>query len=285
MAIKLVESYAISQLRGFVRDSLMTHGEEAILLAMYHVNADEDTVPRCSQCYDDIYSGGDQATCTMCYGTTFQGGVKSAQRVWAMFSDKAIAENLGQHGVWAPDSREIQCEPFPELMEHDFVVRVRTWDNHTPTELEGYYAISQVTRDSLRTGNRFGQWPWDVVGQRAKISELQSNSVIYQYPVLGQQFPDATIEPETPLRVSVQQPDDKIIYVNNHPIAVSGEEVFTYTKSAPSTIWTIPHTFDHFPIVTVIVGGVQVDADVQYPNPTTVVIVFASPQVGTAVLV
>jgi hypothetical protein len=83
----------------------------------------------------------------------------------------------------------------------------------------------------------------------------------------------------------VQQPDSKIIYVNNHPIAVSGEEVFTYTKSTASAIWTIPHTFDHFPSVTVIVGGVQVDADVQYPNPTTVVIVFASPQVGTAVLV
>lgn len=286
ISIKLVEDYSVTQLRRFVRESMMYHGEEAILLAMYHVNADEGTVPRCPQCYDDIYSGSDYATCTTCYGTTFQGGVKFATRVWSIFSDKAASEKYGPNGVWAPDDREIQCEPFPELIEHDFVVRVRTWGaNHTPTEIEGYYGISQVTRDSLRTGNRFGQWPWDVVGQRAKISELQSNSVIYQYPVLNQSFPDDPPIPPSPLHVSVQQPDDKIIYINNMPIQTTGEEVLTYTLTTPSAIWTIVHTFDHLPIVTVIVNGEEVDADVQYPNPTTVVILFAIPQVGTAVLV
>jgi hypothetical protein len=192
--IDLPEPYSVTLARQAVRDSLLSHGEECILLQMYHVGADEGKARRCPVCFDDIYKQSEKANCTSCFGTTFDNGVKSAVRVWGMFTDHVAAEQIGQNGVWTPDQRDVQIEPFPLLTEHDFVVRVRVWDSsHRPIEIEGYYGVQQVTRNSLRTGNKFGQAQWDVVGQKATITELQKNSPIYSYSVVGVQFPDSSL--------------------------------------------------------------------------------------------
>lgn len=192
--IELTEPYAIALARQEVRDSLLSHGEECIVLQMYHVGEDEGTSRRCPQCYDDFYKQSDTVNCSDCFGTTFSGGVKTAVRVWGLFTDHVAAEQIGQNGVWTPDQRDVQIEPFPLLTEHDFIVRVRVWDHaHNPVELEGFYAVQQVTRNSLRTGNRFGQWRWDVVGQKATITELQKNSPICSYPVVGVHFPGSSL--------------------------------------------------------------------------------------------
>lgn len=284
MSIKLVENYSVQLARNSVRDSLQNHGEECIALAMYHVNADEKLQERCPICYDDTYKQPDQL-CNYCYGTTFKGGVKYATRIWAMFADTPKIEAVRERGVWVPDAREMQCEAFPLLMERDFIVRVRRWSaDHRPLEIEGYYAVgSGIIRNSIRTGNRFGQWTWDVVGQRANVSELQKNSIICQFPVINVDFPDsqdlgAVASPNVP----VVQPDTKVIF---YPVGEgTGGRVLTHVQNGPSTEWLITHSFDHFPAVTVVVGGEQVDADVSYPSDTTVRIVFATPQVGTAEL-
>lgn len=192
--IDLPEPYSVVLARQAVRDSLLSHGEEFVALKMYHVGEDENVAPRCPQCYDDIYKQSDIANCPDCFGTTFAGGVKSAMRVWGLFTDHVVAEQIGQNGVWAPDQRDVQTEAFPLLTEHDFLVRIRMWDStHKPIEIEGYYGIQQVTRNSLRTGNRFGQARWDVVGQKATITEMQKNAPICAYSVQGVQFPDSTL--------------------------------------------------------------------------------------------
>ena len=191
--IDLTEDYSVKLARQTVRDSLLSHGEQCILLQMYHVGADEGTAQRCPH-YDDIYKQSEQSSCPDCYGSTFAGGVKSAVRAWAIFTDHVAAEQVGQNGVWTPDQRDVQTEPFPLLTEHDFIVRVRMWDpNNIPLEIEGYYGVQQVTRNSLRTGNRFGQYTWDVVGQKATVTELQKNAPISFYPVLGIQFPESAL--------------------------------------------------------------------------------------------
>jgi hypothetical protein len=168
----------------------MSHGEESILLAMYHANADKNQ-PRCRNCYDEDYKQSeDPQGCDVCYGSTFQGGVKSVARVWAMFTDQVQGEEYGKRGVWAADNREIQTEPLPDLIHHDYVIRVRKWSpDHRPLEIEGYYVCESVTQDSLRTGNRFGQYEWDTIGQRAQVNKLQvSSEPITRYPVLGVRF-------------------------------------------------------------------------------------------------
>ena len=187
--IKLKEDYAVTQLREAVRDSLMYHGEECVLLTMYHVNADENVQPRCADCYNSSYKQSRKSKCPTCYGTTFQGGVKLACRAWALFSDNIVDETYAKHGVWSTDRREIQTEGLPLLLEHDYAIRVRRWSlDHRVEEIEGIYGINQVTQPGLRTGARFGQNVMDIAGQRASLSFLQEESPIYLYKPVGQKF-------------------------------------------------------------------------------------------------
>lgn len=208
MTIKMVNQYSVARARNSVRGSLQAHGEQVILLSMFHAR---DNVRRCPNCTNSAYSGG-SAMCPICYGTGFQGGVKEARRVWALFSDHRNDENYTKRGVFTPDSREMQTEAFPELLEHDNVVRVRSWDpNFVPLELEGTYGIGQVVQDSLRTGARFGQYYWDVIGQRAPVTRLADNLKITDYPIVGRAFApfewtgirattSAIVQPDVPFR-------------------------------------------------------------------------------------
>ena len=293
--VKLTENWAVTQLRNQVRDSLTYHGEQCILLSLYHAFSDPDA-EKCPRCTNDVYLGGENF-CPVCYGTGFNNGVKSAQRVWGLFTDKVVSEQYGQRGEYQPDSREGQFEPFPMLIEHDVVVRVRRWDtSFAPIDVEGFYIIQAVTRDSVRTGSKFGQQTFDVIGQKATLTRLADNVGVTDYPVLGVAFPEFTVT-GTPDPQVVAQPDSKVIYVpvpENPGAPGTGSvlgatlewtAVFTYTQTVPATVWTINHTLSHDPAVTVIVGEQDVIADVAYPTPSQVTITFALPQVGKAELI
>jgi hypothetical protein len=303
--IKLFEPYSITYLRNQVRDSLMYHGEEAIALALVHVqDAQDPDIMRCPRCADDGYNDAEN-DCPVCFGVNFIDRatgtcVRHAQRVWALFTDHSVTEQLGQRGVWAADAREVQLEAFPLLMEHDVIVRVRRWDTTTHTALSRgeFYGVQAVTRNSLRTGgNRFSQTKADVIGQKANCSLLSRSVGITNYPILGETFPEVTIT-GTPEPVPVAMPDTKVIYVpttDGHvPAPDTGSvigatlrwnAVFTYTQTAPATVWTINHSLGHFPEVTVYVGGEVVLADVDATSdPQAVTITFQDPQSGYAEL-
>lgn len=269
MSIKLVEDYNVIRKRNYTRESLQNHGEQAILLSMYH--ADDDVA--CPYCADDIYDGGLE-DCTHCFGTGFLNGVKAAVRVWAMFTDHQVAENYSQRGVWKPDAREIQTEAFPQLGEHDFVVRVRIWgENYVPLELEGFYAIQAVTQESLRTGGRFGQFYWDVTGQRANVTKVSEATVINKYPILGRAFPEFTWSVSSPSAPIVTQPDQKIVVLprNNKFVALLGD--------GTATVFPVVHnlgTSDVDVVVRIAATGELVDPDVFVTDANTVTVDFGS---------
>jgi len=59
-----------------------------------------------------------------------------------------------------------------------------------------------------------------------------------------------------------------------------------YDQSTPMATWTINHTFTRFPSVTVIdASGFVIITDVEHANATTVVLTFAQPISGKALLV
>ena len=187
--IKLPEPYAVRQARQSVRDSLMSHGEECILVHMYHANEVQDTRARCPVCYDDVYKQGERYDCSRCYGTTFDGGVKDALRAWAIFTDANDEETFDKVGLWHPIKCSIQTEPFPDLWQRDYIIRVARWSqDHRPEEIEGIYVLKQVTNESLRTGNMHAQTRYDTLGQRADGQLIADDMPIYQYPVVGQRF-------------------------------------------------------------------------------------------------
>ena len=250
MTVKLVEDFAIVQVRKDIRDALQSVGEPAIILALRHPTTDA-SAERCS-CHDDVYNDGESG-CSQCYGTSFAEPIKEAARVWAVFTDKPDAENQTAQGTFTPDQRQVQTEGFPVLMEHDVIVRVRRWgladpeiriengmfipardtgipdgsgmyfpqitsperddgtgmyqlgpedlDTHrpTPVEIEGFYGVQTVVVDSVRTGGRFGQYGWDIVGQKATVTRLSSSAPITRYPVVGEVFALPTIPPNGPL--------------------------------------------------------------------------------------
>lgn len=287
-AIKLTEQYAIDSLRRDVRDSLIMAGEPCILLQMYHPEVDKDA-PRCPNCHDDVYTGG-EGDCTVCYGTSVEGGIKSARRVYGLFSDHVAAEQWSRQGMWPPDAREIQTEAFPLLLEHDIVVRVRDWDEHKrPMAVEGFYNIAQVTRVSLRTGSRSGQQDWDVVGQRAAITLVNRTLPITQFPVLGRSFEDVILSPNnSPINLHnppVVMPDTRVVFIPAKEEDDVTRRPYTHIQPVPAADWTITHEIDHLPSVTVIVNQELVEPDVYYPNSNTVRIEFAEPTAGIAVLV
>ena len=187
--IDLPENYAVRFARQAVRNSLQSHGEECVILHCYHVTQDYDTQPRCPVCFDDMYQSGEHYDCDQCYGTTFADGIKSAHRVWAIFTDAQDQEDLTKRGLWHPIARELQTEAFPDLMEHDFVIRVTSWSvDHRVQGVEGIYNADVVTNESLRTGNRAGQIVLDAVGQRAALERLSTQMPIHRYPIVGQRF-------------------------------------------------------------------------------------------------
>ena len=275
--IKLVEDYAVSQLRKDVRDSLMMAGEEAILLQLFHPG-DRDAQP-CVQCGDDVYKSP-EADCTSCYGTRYQGGVREARKIWTLFADTAMVEQLGRIGTYQPDHREIQFEHSPLVTEHDFVVRVRNWGaDSTPTELEGYYELTQVNRRSLRTGARFGQSRVDIVGQKSSVAKLPANAPITRYPVLGVSFaqPLAVSQATTPRSVALQ-PDTRVVFFSS-----GGTEVHKYAvtigNGVDSTI-TIHHNLNTRDVVVAlhdVATLAEVDTDVIHTTSDSVTLGFASP--------
>lgn len=187
--VDLVEPYAIRFARQSIRDSLMSHGEEVVLLHTFHVNTDQDTAPRCSACWDDIYQANETFDCPTCYGTSFQGGIKSALRAWGIFTDSQDAENVSKRGVWHPQDSNLHTEHLPDLWQRDFVVRVTGWTtDHRPVGVSGIYVMKNVLNESVRTGNRIGQTLFDIVGQRADIQRIAEEMPIYKYPLIGEKF-------------------------------------------------------------------------------------------------
>lgn len=186
--VNLPERHAVRQARAAVRDSLMSHGEESILVSVRHVNADQGA-DRCHVCWDDVYKQARIPDCDHCYGTTFEQPIRSAARVWSLFTDGSQNETIRHRGVWTSDDRAFQTEPFPRILEHDFVVRVSEWaPDKTALKVEGVYMVQVVYQDSLRTGARYGQTEFDVIGQRANVTRLHNLTGIYQMPVVGRRF-------------------------------------------------------------------------------------------------
>lgn len=156
---------------------------------MHHANESQDVVPRCPACYDDIYKQGDKYDCPRCYGTTFDGGVAQAFRAWAIFTDANDQETFGKRGLWHPIASSVQTEPFPDLWQRDYIIRVARWTvDHRVAEIDGIYVLKQVVNESLRTGAMHAQTSYDTISQRADLSMIADNMPIYLFPAKGIRF-------------------------------------------------------------------------------------------------
>jgi len=165
-------------------EALQTVGEQIIYLSMFHVNVDGDTVPRCSN-FDEDYSQDSHFKCEVCYGTTYEGGVKAACRAWSIVGDAQNMEDFTQKGVWNKERVTAQVEITPVTMSNDYIVRVVRWsETNVPLELGDRYIIEDVGLRSVRTGARYGQvYRQDYFGQKTYMSKVDPNHPIMLYPI------------------------------------------------------------------------------------------------------
>lgn len=290
--IKLTEPYHIRQTRLDVRDALMMTGEMCILLAAYHLT-DEPDHPRCKFCYNSAYGQAKEYACPYCYGTTMEGGIKYAKRIWAVFTGDDNDEPFSKHGIQDSDQREIQCEAFPLLTQRDYIVRVSRWsEDFRPLAIAGIWQIGPVKVNGIRTGGRFSEQRFDAVGQKGQVSKMPPNTGIYKYPIIGESFAENGDDLPQPGTVPLQ-PDTKVVYYSIAPgcgdepdTPVFNTHGFTFIQSVPSTIWTISNPLGRYPAsVTVLIDGKVVETDEEYPDIDTIILRFGTPQAGRAEVV
>jgi len=183
--IRLPQPYANNHVSMQNIEALQTIGEQIIYLSMFHVNIDGDNQPRCTDCYDEDYNQQDQFKCPTCFGTTYEGGVKAACRVWAVVGDAQNIEDFSQKGVFNKERVTAQVEITPITMSNDYIVRVNKWSNtNVPLELGDRYIIEDVSVRSVRTGARLGQvYETDHFGQRTYMSRVDPNHPINLYEI------------------------------------------------------------------------------------------------------
>jgi len=182
--VRLPQPYASNHVAMQNMEALQTVGEEIIYLSMYHVNIDAGTQPRCED-YDPDYNQDDHFKCTICYGTTFDGGVKAACRAWSIVGDAQNIEDFSKQGVFNKERVTAQVEITPVTMSNDYIIRVARWsDTHVPLVLGDRYIIEDVGVRSVRTGARYGQvYRQDYFGQKTYMSKVDPNHPIMLYPV------------------------------------------------------------------------------------------------------
>lgn len=190
--IRTVQSYAANTMYARAKEAAQTVGEEVIVLSMYHVGIDEGTQPRCT-CYNGVYENSQQWECPLCFGTTFQDGVKEAWRVWAIINDNRNQdERLKQGGVYLEGHNQVQLEPWPPVMEQDYIVRVKEWNTNTNVPLTfGRRLMCGVSQNiSVRTGNYYGNGNMSQIAQTVEVKLLPPNHIIYGFDILANvEFP------------------------------------------------------------------------------------------------
>lgn len=98
----------------------------------------------------------------------------------------------------------------------------------------------------------------------------------------GVSMADYLVEPGGVFDVVIANPVADIVVIDG-PAGPPGPpaSAFTYTQATPAATWTVAHTLGHIPNSSeIVIGAEVVEADVLYPNATTVVVVFANPQSG-----
>lgn len=183
--VRLPQPYASNHVSMQNFEALQSVGEQIIYLSMFHVNIDGESVPRCTNCYDEDYNQQDEFKCATCYGTTYEGGVKAVCRAWAIVGDAQNMEDFSKQGVWNKERVTAQLEITPVTMSNDYIIRVPRWsETNVPLELGDRYIIEDVGVRSVRTGARYGQvYRQDYFGQKTYMSKVDPNHPIQLYPV------------------------------------------------------------------------------------------------------
>lgn len=184
------KDWAIAQESYRHDQALYSLGEPAMFVMLWHVEDFQfGYTSRCSRCYsDDIngriaqaYNQANKARCPICYGTTFEGGIRARIIRPALFTDTDDEEQLTKKGAVHPQTINVESTNDFRYRTGDFVFRLdgSRWQLKTP---------SRVT---LRTGFEHPGQATNSVGYSQGPAMLEdATSVAYLIPPNGDDLKD-----------------------------------------------------------------------------------------------
>lgn len=84
----------------------------------------EDNLPRCPDCYDEVYDQSRNENCPNCWGTTFEGGYFPPERSIAIFRELQERLELTRNGIVRVLVPQVTMPAEPKVREGDLIVRV-----------------------------------------------------------------------------------------------------------------------------------------------------------------
>jgi hypothetical protein len=182
--VRDTQSWAVDQERQRHSQALLTIGEYALFVLMWHINDQKaGLVSRCTKCYSisdpikrkiaETYNQPEQHRCPSCFGTTFQGGYKAQIVRPAIFSDADEDEQKQARGVTNPQDLAVESTPDFRVRSGDYVFRA-TGDR---------YQLRVPNRVTVRTGFAVPHQSTAAIGyNHARASQEDQTSVAYIIP-------------------------------------------------------------------------------------------------------
>lgn len=181
-----------SHTTGFARRSFLgasqTLGEACVVFQMRHASV-TPSATRCA-CFNPVYDQNEASSCPDCYGTTFADPILGLYRTWGIFQQSTRDESFTNRGEYTPNDMDFQIEPHPPIFQHDYLVRIMSWDSgHHVVQIEDFYRVNRaVTPAFIRSGAQYGGVD-DEIAQTGRVLAVPSTHIIRTYPLLSAYVP------------------------------------------------------------------------------------------------
>lgn len=128
--IRDTQPWAVQQEHMRHDQALYTVGEYVMFTLMWHLlDHEQGLVARCSRCWvargrvAEVYAQPAQNKCPVCFGTTFEGGIRAQIIRPAIFSDTDEEERPDKRGVVHPQNVQIETTHDFRVRQGDYVFR------------------------------------------------------------------------------------------------------------------------------------------------------------------
>lgn len=182
--VRAKQDWAVTQENYRHDQAMYSIGEQAYFLLMWRVEDHlKGYVRHCPRCYDNndpllarasnALNQPTQNKCPMCYGTTFEGGVRAKIIRPAVFTDTDDQEVSGEHGTTYPQTLSVESTSDFRFRNGDYVIRADG----------SRWQLAAPTRVTVRTGFGHPSQGEDSIGYSAGMATLEDQtSVVWMIP-------------------------------------------------------------------------------------------------------
>jgi hypothetical protein len=170
------QDWTVQQEKMRHEQALYQIGEPAMFIMLWKVEDHyKGYVRRCARCYSgpdesaaEAYNQSTKNRCPMCFGTTFEGGIRAKVIRPALFSDVDDQEQNSQRGVTYPERLTVESTGDFRFRPGDFVFRAdgSRWQLSTPTRVQ------------LRTGYGHPSQGFDAFAFAQGMASLEDNTSV-----------------------------------------------------------------------------------------------------------